>query len=276
MTGCLWSQLALSENAVLPVPCAPPHLGAIVDCVYTRKIVRANWNEVGEIKQPTGERDGAVLFNTYRLAEVTAWKAKLHAHMAKAEAEGGGQYDTWVRDVLYEDSSVTSVTRMTRELAFYSRGKKDLDKTPISTDVPVAFRHLLCLLREAELSGRWPASSISRRNVIDKASKRGESFALGRMPAHLKQPLANERFPELLQAAIALEHVLMPERLPSSTIVVNKHAQFKPHKDSGAVRSQAIDQIYGRTFCSEIDCGVMPGRWAARLDDRRAGRVQRG
>ena len=237
--------LALSENAVLPVPCAPAHLGAIVDCIYTRKIVRANWNEAGEIKQPTGERDGAVSFNTYRLEEVTAWKAKMHAHMAKLESEGGGRYDAWVRDVLYDDSSVTSVTRMTRELAFYSRGKNDLDKTPISMDVPGAFRHLLCLLREAELSGRWPASSISRRNVIDKASKRGESFALGRMPAHLKQPLANERFPELLQAAIALEHVLMPDRPASSTIVVNKHAQFKPHKDSGAGAGQHVSMIAG-------------------------------
>jgi hypothetical protein len=29
--------LAQSENAVLPVPCAPPHLGAIVDCICTNR-----------------------------------------------------------------------------------------------------------------------------------------------------------------------------------------------------------------------------------------------
>ena len=65
------------------------------------------------------------------------------------------------------------------------------------------------------------------------------------MPAHLKQPTANELFPELLQAAIALEHILLPSRPASSTIVVNKHAQFKPHKDSGAGAGQHVSMIAG-------------------------------
>ena len=32
------------------------------------------------------------------------------------------------------------------------------------------------------------------------------------------------------QAAIAFEHECCPGRTPSSAIVINKHAQFKPHK----------------------------------------------
>jgi tRNA U38,U39,U40 pseudouridine synthase TruA len=259
-------RLALDENAVLPVPCAPAHLGALADCIYTRKIVRANFNEPGEIKQPTGDRDNAVNFNAYRSHETAAWRARLHAHMADLERDlpaaaltgeadsitgsGGGRWDRWVQDMLYDESSATCVTRMTRELTFYSsrhHGNKgaNIIRAPIPTAVPGMFRHMLCLLREAEQSGRWPASSISRRNVIDKNSKRGESFALGRMPAHLKQPAANDRFPELMQAAIALEHLLMPERPPSSTFVVNKHAQFKPHKDSGAGAGQHVSMIVG-------------------------------
>jgi hypothetical protein len=261
-------KLALDENVVLPVPCAPVHLGAIADCIYSRKISRAKFGEPGEIKQPTGDRDNSVNFNSYRQHETAAWRAHLHAHMAKLErsnnlpaadlAKGtsggagdaavGGRWDQWVQSVLYDESSATCVTRMTRELTFYQskqRGASQGVRPPISTVVPPAFRYMLCLLREAEQSGRWPASSVSRRNVIDKNSRRGESFALGRMPAHLKQPTANELFPELLQAAIALEHVLLPTRPPSSTIVVNKHAQFKPHKDSGAGAGQHVSMIVG-------------------------------
>eukprot|EP01043_Picozoa_sp_COSAG02_P078925 COSAG02_NODE_18013_length_966_cov_0.940023_1_plen_302_part_10 len=194
-------KLALDENVVLPVPCAPVHLGAIADCIYSRKISRAKFGEPGEIKQPTGDRDNSVNFNSYRQHETTAWRAHLHAHMAKLErssdlpaaelAKGasdgagdtavGGRWDQWVQNVLYDESSATCVTRMTRELTFYQskqRGASPGVRPPISTAVPPAFRHMLYLLREAEQSGRWPASSVSRRNVIDKNSRRGESFAL--------------------------------------------------------------------------------------------------
>ncbi len=258
-------QLALDENVVLPVPCAPAHLGAIVDCIYNRKIVRAKLDEPGEIKEPTNDRDNAVILNSYRQHETAAWRASLHAHMAELErsidlseaetaasaagaAMGVGRWDQWVQNILYDESSVTCVTRMTRELRFYQskqHGALEGVLPPISIAVPPAFRHILCLLREAEQSGRWPASSASRRNVIDKNSRLGESFALGRMPGHLKQPTANEVFPELLQAAIALEHIILPGRPASSTIVVNKHAQFKPHKDSGAGAGQHVSMIVG-------------------------------
>eukprot|EP01044_Picomonas_judraskeda_P023954 COSAG03_NODE_6446_length_1059_cov_1.156250_2_plen_83_part_00 len=43
----------------------------------------------------------------------------------------------------------------------------------------------------------------------------------------------------------ALEHILLPSRPASSTIVVNKHAQFKPHKDSGAGAGQHVSMIAG-------------------------------
>ena len=161
---------------------------------------------------------------------------------------------------------------------------------------PQMYRHVLRLLRDAETSCLWPASSISRRNVIDGRSKRGESFAMGRMPQNLPQPRANAVFPELLQACIALEHastclstalsqikkidcglsfcwyiiywfshislslcnrmianlvlsawsgIGMPLRPASSSIVINKHAQFKPHKDSGAGAGQGTSMIVG-------------------------------
>lgn len=80
--------------------------------------------------------------------------------------------------------------------------------------------------------------------MIDKTSKLGESFALGAMPT-TNQPSANARFPELFAACIALEATCLPHRPPSSTVVINKHAQFKPHKDSGAGAGQSTSMIVG-------------------------------
>ena len=40
-----------------------------------------------------------------------------------------------------------------------------------------------------------------------------------------------------------LERLLMPDRPPSSTIAINKQAQFLPHVDSGAGAGQGISLI---------------------------------
>eukprot|EP00936_MAST-01D_sp_MAST-1D-sp1_P000526 g526.t1 len=114
---------------------------------------------------------------------------------------------------------------------------------------PSAYREVLRLLREADHSGRWPRSSTKRQalmhpnppslsSALTTADQQGRagSITLGTMPPPLRQPHANALFPELLRAARALELALLPTRAraPSSTIVLNRHAQFKPHKDSGA------------------------------------------
>jgi tRNA pseudouridine(38-40) synthase len=56
------------------------------------------------------------------------------------------------------------------------------------------------------------------------------SFSVGSMPSTCVQPRGNALFPELTKAAFALERALMPQRQPSSTIAINRHAQFRPHK----------------------------------------------
>ena len=54
----------------------------------------------------------------------------------------------------------------------------------------------------------------------------------------MREPSSNALFPELLQELRRLEQALLPDRLPSSTITINRNAQFKPHKDSGAGNGQ--------------------------------------
>jgi len=50
---------------------------------------------------------------------------------------------------------------------------------------------------------------------------------------------------ELMLACFELERMLCPHRPPSSTIAINKHAQFSPHRDSGAGSGQTLSLIVG-------------------------------
>jgi hypothetical protein len=40
-------------------------------------------------------------------------------------------------------------------------------------------------------------------------------------------------------ACFELERLIRPDRPPSGTIAINRHAQFKPHRDSGAGNGQS-------------------------------------
>lgn len=98
----------------------------------------------------------------------------------------------------------------------------------------------------------------------------GGSFSVGCLPKHLAQPKGNALFPgtrqvfgalscsiaeslilfdyccpftELMKACFELERALCPDRPPSSTIAINRHAQFSPHRDSGAGSGQTKSLI---------------------------------
>ena len=58
-------------------------------------------------------------------------------------------------------------------------------------------------------------------------------------------PKGNGLFPELMKAAFELEIALCPEREPSSTIAINRNAQFRPHTDNGAGAGQSRSLIVG-------------------------------
>lgn len=72
------------------------------------------------------------------------------------------------------------------------------------------------------------------------------SFSVGAMPGdRCIQPKGNSLFPELMKAAFQLEIALRPDREPSSTIAINRNAQFRPHTDSGAGAGQSTSLIVG-------------------------------
>ena len=108
---------------------------------------------------------------------------------------------------------------------------------------PIVYAKSLALLRAVDASGQWPEAKSRRVQLLQ--GNRASSFTMGRMPPPLRPPRANSKFPELLCALHALQKAIFPNEPANSTIVINKHAQFKPHKDSGAGAGQGISLIVG-------------------------------
>ena len=148
----------------------------------------------------------------------------------------------------------------------------------IDTRVPEIYARCVYCLREADAQGAWPDTTAQRQLVMlstpnDETQsknltaarmaaksnnsesrscaysfKEGEggasgSFSVGIMPDRSSRPKANLLFPELVKAAFELEVALFPDREPSSTIAINRNAQFRPHKDKGAGAGQSTSLI---------------------------------
>lgn len=120
---------------------------------------------------------------------------------------------------------------------------------PLSvTPAPVVYEAALHHLRQIDATGKWPETSAKRQVVIvtdattsgdgDNAGNARGSFSVGYMPR--LQPKNNALFPEFCQAAFALERALRPDREPSSTIAVNRNAQFRPYVVPQSIGSDAI------------------------------------
>jgi len=150
----------------------------------------------------------------------------------------------------------------------------------VSSDIPTLYNKVLDLLREADSSGSWPSTTPKRQLVMVSTAEGSEkvtslsvahsnaksstpssasaysfkegqggasgSFSVGAMPGQqCEPPKGNTLFPELMKAAFELEIALCPEREPSSTIAINRNAQFRPHVDSGAGAGQSRSLIVG-------------------------------
>jgi tRNA U38,U39,U40 pseudouridine synthase TruA len=154
----------------------------------------------------------------------------------------------------------------------------------VDASVPDVFHDVLFHLRRLDESGQWPSTTLKRQLVmVSTGEGDGESddkpaslsvahikarnnkekrscaysfvegqggasgsFSVGVMPgSNNKQPKSNFLFPELIKAAFELEVNLFPDREPSSTIAINRNAQFRPHTDSGAGAGQSTSLIVG-------------------------------
>jgi hypothetical protein len=110
-------------------------------------------------------------------------------------------------------------------------------------------------------------SNLRQKVIANESLKEhggyGGSFSVGCLPRPLPSPKGNSLFPgkpfdyailcqfdcytyeELTIACFELERLLCPDRMPSSTIAINRHAQFRPHRDNGAGHGQSRSLIVG-------------------------------
>jgi tRNA U38,U39,U40 pseudouridine synthase TruA len=141
----------------------------------------------------------------------------------------------------FDDSNDISAVATSQQDTENEAALSLLKATKPSNDVKYeVYAKTLHLLRLADASGLWPSSSPTRAKII---LGNGGTFALGAMPPPLEFPNANKIFRELLVAAFQLEASLKPNRKPSSTIAVNRNAQFTPHVDTGNGAGQSNSLI---------------------------------
>lgn len=214
-------EAALGNESLLSVPSVPQGTICFSECVYSKKF--------HYMLQPIMDGPAA-----------HAWRYRVRRSMAASLCSGA--FEAW-----YRDEVVPAVPAM---LAAHAAARALPSSLVVDFSIPELYAETLRLLREAEASGKWPGISTRREKVIKSSTLlehggSGGSFTVGSMPPPLYAPSGNLLFPELMFRAFELERALMPDRLPSSTIAINKKAQFLPHLDSGAGAGQGISMIVG-------------------------------
>lgn len=217
-------EAAFSEDRLVPVPMIPDGTQYLAGCVFHKS--------VHYLLQPLMEG-----------AEAQAWKQQVELSVTQHACSG--IFEAWYLEQLLPmlPTMLGATTKDTGalNLSFDSCSRHS---------VPEVYADVLCLLREAENSGKWPGISKGREKVIKDSTLAengggGGSFTVGSMPPPLEPPSGNIMFPELALRAFELERALKPDRTPSSTIAINKKAQFVPHVDSGAGAGQGVSLIVG-------------------------------
>eukprot|EP00439_Symbiodinium_sp_Y106_P058469 s1885_g8.t1 len=209
--------VAFSEDQLLPVPRLPTGTEFQTECIYRK--------DFHHLLQPF-----------FKCEEAAKFRRKVEDRIA--EAVLSGTFEKWFQDELVPSTAKLALLGPPGQPLTLPREK-----------APAAYTEVLRLLREAERSGKWPPCSKGREKVIKDSTLAehggaGGSFSVGSMPDGLDAPNGNRLFPELAKCAFQLERVLRPDRR-SSTIAINKRAQFVPHLDSGAGAGQGISLIVG-------------------------------
>jgi tRNA pseudouridine(38-40) synthase len=202
------------------------------------------------------------------IERMEAFTTKMHNHIMSTKEMRDVLKQTWATEM--QANCARMVANAERAMELKCRTTEDLvsiqkDRIDIPKDLPdhvrAQYAKVLTLLREADNSGKWPQTSVGRKQVMVNSGLvefggRGGTFSVGAFPANQAQPKGNELFPELAKACFDLEKIIQPERKPSTTIAINRHAQFKFHRDSGAGSGQTKSSIValGDFSGGELQC----------------------
>lgn len=220
-----------------------------------------------------------------RLVTEKRWTQDVLEPWAKQAREQLKEYRKWKATEESKKNHLAIETQRNTGRDLLLKGDKLLPSLEsVDLSVPPLFEKVLFYLRKADASGRWPATTPKRQLVMVSTLQENDSNATrNKLPtslsvAHIKaksntmkthsaydfnegeggasgsfsvgffpdsQPKSNEIFPELMKHAFELEIALFPDREPSSTIAINRNAQFRPHTDSGAGAGQSKSLIVG-------------------------------
>jgi tRNA U38,U39,U40 pseudouridine synthase TruA len=210
-------------------------------------------DQMGTVFQSASDVDNAAVWLQTKLLEKTAMEAE-----AASEAK-------WL------DSLQNTVgPRIQAQLAY--RNENALPSTATYQFVPAPNEYTIVLkkLQHIITTDLWPETSVARSSVIRQTENSGKartngSFTIVNPKAQHELtclPLANAKFPDLVQAIFELEEILanqardrltvnsleqgiLVRRAPSSHCAVNCNAEFTPHVDSGRGSGQSLSMIVG-------------------------------
>lgn len=196
---------------------------------------------------------GSDINSDVKMSSMSSWITSYLEPWAKRANEQLRDYQKW--KALKNEVQQNTYT----ELALIEKLTPPLSS--VSSVVPPLYQKVLQLLREADRSGSWPSTSPKRQLVmvstpgheaqvdnnmqsmiegpsaytfLEGQGGASGSFSVGATPGQgCELPKGNALFPELMKAAFELEIALCPDRIPSSTIAINRNAQFRPHIDNG-------------------------------------------
>lgn len=174
---------------------------------------------------------------TVPVRNVAKQKARLRAAAAAHEAALCATAG-WIAESLPKDAAET----MRQYSMWHAEATRGSREALGDTAVPAMYANVVGMLRELDTKGTWPDTGEQRQKRIKGG---GDSFTIGNMPPGMAQPALNKTLGALLEACRELEQAILPMRIPSSTVVVNRNAQFMPHTDSGAGNGQSVSMIVG-------------------------------
>ena len=258
---------ALDPRALVETPKLPPGLVFFVEGKY----------DYNSPKQPLFKRR-TIVSSRRRL------ETKIHAEIATSDAASEATMLRWLEEtsqvtcpricavlVKQEEDHRSFLPSMTSE-----GDTQGITNRPAINECPTEYATVLRLLRAADASGLWPATSRARARVIvsttaasaeceqddgENSEWKSGSFSVA-SPAALalqegvggscdgslavKPTRGNELFPELARAVFELEKVVAPlNREPSTMVAVNRRAIFRPHTDAGVGFGQSMSLIVG-------------------------------
>jgi tRNA U38,U39,U40 pseudouridine synthase TruA len=251
-------EMTTRADTLIETPLAPPGRLYVAD-------TRFHFDEIKN-GRPLFDSDqtGTVLKTANDIDDAAVWiQTKLLEKIA-IEAEAASEAE-WL-----DSLQKTVCPRIQAQLAYRNENALPSTTTDQLVPAPSEFKSVLKKLRHIVTTDLWPETSVARSAVIRRTENSGEartngSFTIVNPKARhelTSLPLANDKFPDLVQAIFELEEILANQardrltverleqgivvpRAPSSHCAVNCNAEFTPHVDSGTGSGQSLSMIVG-------------------------------